>query len=95
MPIVLSRSMMVFALLISFSVHGDGCRSWWSELDGVHHCLLSGNGEDNDTQIPAAAKETKDIQTKPEEPNTDDISAPNNPQQLPPDFQITDVSEIE
>jgi hypothetical protein len=90
--------MMVFVLLTSFNVFGDGepsdCRSWWSGTDGVHHCLLSENGEDDRSAL--APKETEVTRAKHEEPNPDDISAPNNltqPQGPPPGFQITDIPE--
>lgn len=90
--------MMVFALLVSCGAFGEDqqpdCRSWWSGPDGVRHCLLSGNGEDD--TITQGPKETSDVHTKPEEPDPDDISARNNlqqPQGPPPGFQITDIPE--
>jgi hypothetical protein len=90
--------MIVFALLVSFGAFGDDqnsdCRSWWSELDSVYHCLLSGNGEDDAPTL--TPKGIVGTQAKPDEPDPDDISAPNNltqPQRPPPGFQITDIPE--
>lgn len=98
MRIVLYKSVMFFALLASFSVFGENqqsdCRSWWSGLDGVHHCLLSGNGEDED--VAPTPKEGSNTEILPAEASPDDISATNNAShlpQLPPDFQITSVPE--
>jgi hypothetical protein len=93
MRTVLSRSMMVFALLVSFSVFGydkpPDCRSWWSKLDGVHHCLLSGNVED--TILP---QEAGRVEIFPTESSRDDISTPNNSQEEPPPgLQVTDIPE--
>lgn len=95
MRTALYRSMMVFALLVSFGAFGDNqnsdCHSWWSELDGVHHCLLSGNGENNAPLVPK--KEIDNTKASPEA-DPDDISAPSGTQQLPPPgLQIMGIPE--
>lgn len=91
MRTVLYRNMMVFALLVSCNAFGDveqpDCRSWWSGPDGVHHCLLSGNGEDKDTQTPAT-KEANNGQGHPEELLPDDDS----PRNQLPDPTLEDIS---
>lgn len=95
MRTVLYRSMLVFALLMSCGAFGEDqqpdCRSWWSGPDSVCHCLLSGNGDDD--AITPTQKGASDAEILPAEPPLDDISTPDNTPQLPPDFQITDVSE--
>jgi hypothetical protein len=95
---VLHRSIFFFTLVTSFNVIGDGketnCRSWWSKLNGIHHCLLTtDNGGSAGTLIQ---DEISDTHTKSEELYTDDISIPKESQQLqgpPPGLQVMDIPE--
>lgn len=96
MRTVLYQSMIFFALLLSFNAFGEdqqlNCRSWWSKSDGVRHCLLSGNGENDASLLPK--KEIAGAKALPEDLSHDNDS-PRNQLYIPPSEDISAPKEFE